>query len=139
MHGSRPSSAPGSLGSSNSSSLNDPRSLERAASALRCLPFRHAFYQLLSAEAISSEELHQRADQPQLTFLPLSSDRAEDHFIWLIRVGVLRREVDGQGLTERVRLTPMGRELLERWSGEIPRASLLERIRHGLRRRWPRL
>jgi hypothetical protein len=47
--------------------------------------------------------------------------------------------VDGQGLTERVRLTPMGRELLSRWSGEIPRAALLERIRHGLRRRWPRL
>lgn len=121
------------------SALNDPRSLERAASALRCLPFRRAFYGLLSGEAISSEELHRRDDQAQLSFVPLTSDRAEDHFIWLIRVGVLRREVDGQGLTERVRLTPMGRELLSRWSGEIPRAALLERIRHGLRRRWPRL
>ncbi|CAK6686568.1 Npun_F0494 family protein [Synechococcus sp. CBW1107] len=131
MHG----STPGSL----SSTLNDPRSLERAASALRCLPFRRAFYGLLSGEAISSEELHRRADRAQFSFAPLSSDRAEDHFIWLIRVGVLRREVDGQGLTERVRLTPMGRELLERWSEEIPRASLLEVIRHGLRRRWPRL
>ncbi|CAK6699686.1 hypothetical protein I1E95_13060 [Synechococcus sp. CBW1107] len=121
------------------STLNDPRSLERAASALRCLPFRRAFYGLLSGEAISSEELHRRDDQPQFTFTPLSSDGAEGHFIWLIRVGVLRREVDGQGLTERVRLTPMGRELLQRWNGEIPRAALLERIRHGLRRRWPRL
>ncbi len=120
-------------------SINDPRSLERAASALRCLPFRRAFYGLLSGEAISSEELQRRDDQAQLSFVPLTSARAEDHFIWLIRVGVLRREVDGQGLTERVRLTPMGRELLSRWSGEIPRAALLERIRHGLRRRWPRL
>ena len=119
--------------------LNDPRSLNRAASALRCLPFRRAFYRLLSGEAISSEELSRRADQAELTVAPLSSERAEDHFIWLIRVGVLRREVDGQGLTERVRLTPMGRDLLERWSEEIPRAGLLERIRHGLRRRWPRL
>ncbi|MCP9801043.1 Npun_F0494 family protein [Synechococcus sp. RedBA-s] len=131
MHGPTPGSP--------TSTLNDPRSLERAASALRCLPFRRAFYGLLSGEAISSEELHRRVDREQFSFAPLSSDRAEDHFIWLIRVGVLRREVDGQGLTERVRLTPMGRELLERWSGEIPRASLLERIRHGLRRRWPRL
>jgi hypothetical protein len=63
----------------------------------------------------------------------------EDHFIWLIRLGVLRREVDGQGLTERVRMTPMGRQLLERWSGEIPRAGLIERICQGLRRRRPRL
>ena len=120
-------------------SINDHRSLERAASALRCLPFRRAFYELLSGEAISSEELQRRDDQAQLSFAPLTSDRAEDHFIWLIRVGLLRREVDGQGLTERVRLTPMGRELLSRWSGEIPRAAPLERIRHGLRRRWPRL
>jgi hypothetical protein len=51
---------------------------------------------------------------------------------------VLRREVDGQGLTERVRLTPMGRQLRQTWNGDIPRAGLLERILEALRRHRPR-
>lgn len=74
-----------------------------------------------------------------LCFLPLSAERAEAHFRWLIRLGVLRREVDGQGLTERVRLTPMGRRLLEGTQGEIPRAGLRERMLENLRRHRPRL
>jgi len=37
---------------------------------------------------------------------------AEDDLMWLIRVGVLRREVDGQGITDRFRLTPMGQSLI---------------------------
>jgi hypothetical protein len=52
---------------------------------------------------------------------------------------VLRREVDGQGLTERVRLTPMGRRVLRRWPSEIPRAGRRERILEALRRHRPRL
>jgi hypothetical protein len=120
-------------------SVCDPRSLARAWSALRCLPFRRSLYALLCQEALSSEALCQRSDWPRLCQATLRSDRVEDHFIWLIRLGVLRREVDGQGLTERVRMTPMGRQLLERWSGEIPRAGLIERFCQGLRRRRPRL
>ncbi len=119
-------------------SLTDPRSRARAASALRCLPFRRAFFELLDREAISSEGLCERPDRGTFWFAPLPPQRAEDHFIWLIRLGVLRREVDGQGLTERVRLTPMGRELLRSWPGEIHRAGLGERIQHCLRRHRPR-
>jgi hypothetical protein len=69
----------------------------------------------------------------------VSAKRAEAHFVWLIRLGVLRREVDGQGLTERVRLTPMGRRLLEGIEGEIPRAGLRQRMLENLRRHRPRL
>ena len=47
-------------------------------------------------------------------------------------------EVDWSGLTERVRLTPMGREVLARWPGEIPRAGLRERIHENFRRHRPR-
>ena len=71
-------------------------------------------------------------------FAPFGVERAEAHFNWLIRLGVLRREVDGQGLTERVRLTPMGRELLASWPGEVPRATLRERIHETFRRHRPR-
>jgi hypothetical protein len=94
----------------------------------------------VSVQPISGEELCRREDWERLVFAPFGPDRAEAHFSWLIRLGVLRREVDGQGLTERVRLTPMGREVLARWPGgrEIPRAGLRERIRENFRRHRPR-
>jgi len=118
----------------------ESRSLARAALSLRCLPFRRRFYEVVGEQPLSSTELAARTEAPApFTFLPLSSDRTEDHFLWLIRLGVLRREVDGQGLTERVRLTPMGRQLLRRWPGEIPRAGRRERILEALRRHRPRL
>jgi len=117
---------------------DDPVALARAAHSLRCLPFRRAFYEEVGGRPISSEELCGRQDWPSLVFAPFGPDRAEAHFNWLIRLGVLRREVDGQGLTERVRLTPMGRTVLTRWPGEIPRAGLRERIHENFRRHRPR-
>ena len=42
-----------------------------------------------------------------------SSRFIENEFLKLIKIGVLRREVDGQGLTSRVRTTPIGRQILE--------------------------
>jgi hypothetical protein len=114
------------------------RALRRASLSLRCLPFRRAFYEQVDGRAISATELCRRTDWQQLVFAPFGEERAEAHFRWLIRLGVLRREVDGQGLTERVRLTPMGRELLTIWPGEVPRASLRERIHENFRRHRPR-
>ena len=119
--------------------LNDRRALQRAGLALRCLPFRRAFYDEVTDRALSSTGLCSRDDAPSLCRRALTPDRAEADWIWLIQLGVLRREVDGQGLTERVRLTPMGRELLAHWPGEIPGASGLDRLLHGLRRHRPRL
>ncbi len=119
--------------------LNDRRALTRAALAVRSLPFRRAFYVEVSDRALSSTALCRRSDLHRLCRRDITADRAEADWIWLIQLGVLRREVDGQGLTERVRLTPMGRTLLAQWPGEIPEASPLERIQHGLRRRRPRL
>ena len=120
-------------------SRQDQRALQRARRALRCLPFRLAFYRELEGTALSSTQLAARNDWPQLSRHRLQPSRTEDDLIWLIHLGVLRREVDGQGLTERVRLTPLGRQVLDSWPGEIPRAPLLERLRHGLQRHWPRL
>jgi hypothetical protein len=121
------------------SRVSDARALQRAARNLRCLPFRRAFYQELRDGALSSGDLAGRPDAPELLFRRLSADQLEDAFIWLIRLGVLRREVDGQGLTERVRLTPLGRQVLDRWPGEIPRAGASSRLRCWLQRHWPRL
>ena len=116
----------------------DRRALDRACRSLRCLPFRRAFFEEVSQRAISGAELCQRPDWQRLVFVPFGVDRAEGLFSWLICLGVLRREVDGQGLTQRVRLTPLGRQALERWPGEIPRAGLRERIQENFRRHRPR-
>jgi hypothetical protein len=118
---------------------HDGRSWARASQALRCLPFRRGFYELVAATPLSSSAFCQLPEARALCRRSMGTQRVEQHWIWLIRLGVLRREVDGQGLTERVRLTPMGRELLSQWSGEIPQASLLERLHHQLRRSRPRL
>jgi hypothetical protein len=100
---------------------------------VRSLPFALAFYQELEQGALSSTQLAARHDWP------LSTNATEDLLIWLIQLGVLRREVDGQGLTERVRLTPLGRQALEPWRDAIPPANWLMRLKHWLRRHQPRL
>ena len=121
------------------STSSGARSLARARQALPCLPYTRAFYDLLTTQGLSSDELAQRPDRRQLCRRFPGVSGCEDQLIWLIRLGVLRREVDGQGLTERVRLTPLGRQVLAGWPGEIPAASPWSRLLHGLRRHWPRL
>ena len=37
----------------------------------------------------------------------------ENQFLKLIKIGVLRRKVDGQGLTSKVRISPIGRKVLQ--------------------------
>ena len=106
---------------------------------MRCLPFRLAFYRELDLQARSSGQIAADPDWPRLSHQPLNANRTEDLLIWLIQLGVLRREVDGQGLTERVRLTPLGRDTIAHWSEAIPPASAPARLRHWLRRHQPRL
>ena len=78
---------------------------------------------------MSSTQLNSQKNWMTMSRKPLNRSRTEDDLIWLIQVGVLRREVDGQGLTERVRLTPMGRKLLDHWSGEIPSPNCFQLMR----------
>ena len=130
---------PGPALTASAQSLLTERSLQRARQAMRCLPFAREFYAVLEQGALSSTELTARHDWAELCRSRLNRSRTEDCLIWLIQLGVLRREVDGQGLTERVRLTPMGRDLLELWPGAIPAAPLHQRLQHWMRRRRPRL
>jgi hypothetical protein len=67
------------------------------------------------------------------TRYPLSELSVETATDWLIQVGMLRREVDGQGLTDSFRLTPLGLELVEKWEavgGELPPARLGDRLKN---------
>ena len=108
--------------------LEDSISLSRASRAVRCLPFRRYFYDVIRDSSISSKELCEKPDWERFVFAPFGISRAEAHFRWMIKIGVLRREVDGQGLTNRVRLTPLGTAVIKQWPAEIPRAGLRERI-----------
>ena len=49
---------------------------------------------------------------------PLSEVSTERELVWLADVGLLRREVDGQGLTDSFRLTPLGRQIVEQWRAQ---------------------
>ena len=123
--------------------LQDPseltrHALRRARQAVRCLPFQRSFYRHLETGAMSSGELVALDDWPALTQKRLNASQTEDHLIWLIQLGVLRREVDGQGLTERVRITPLGRDVLIDWPEAIPSAGLTHRLVHWCRRHRPR-
>jgi hypothetical protein len=75
------------------------------------------------------------------TRYPLSELSVETATGWLIKVGMLRREVDGQGLTDSFRLTPLGLELIEKWEaagGVLPSVSMFDRI-NNWKARWLRL
>jgi hypothetical protein len=74
------------------------------------------------------------------TRYPLSELSVETATGWLIKVGMLRREVDGQGLTDSFRLTPLGLELIEKWEaagGVLPSVSMFDHI-NNWKARWIR-
>ena len=72
------------------------------------------------------------------TKLPVSELIAENNLSWLIQVGLLRREVDGQGITDSFRLTPLGRQLVDQHQGSLPAPSWLDHFYNSLSR-WFRL
>ncbi|MEM1251386.1 MAG: Npun_F0494 family protein [Cyanobacteria bacterium P01_H01_bin.21] len=93
-----------------------PKTLTRARRAVRCAPF---YMKLLEAMRSQSVPLRAISDDRGMlsgyTRQPLSDVAADNHLGWLTTVGIIRREVDGQGLTDSFRLTPIGRQLVEQW------------------------
>ena len=106
---------------------------------MRCLPFSAEMYRSLQQQGLDAEALwSDRGRFGRSHRWPATPDALENELRWLIAVGVLRREVDGQGLTNRFRLTPLGRQLLDDdHSLLMTQASLWDGLRNGLRRRWP--
>jgi hypothetical protein len=118
------------------------KTVERADVALRCAPFQLALFAKMRWESVSVPKLAgDLSVKSGYTRYPLSELGVETATNWLIQVGMLRREVDGQGLTDSFRLTPLGLALVEKWEaagGILPRASILDRVRNWLTR-WFRL
>jgi hypothetical protein len=85
---------------------------------------------------------HTTGVQHQYTVTLLSELRVESELLWLIQVGLLRREVDGQGLTDSFRVTPLGRLLVDKWQHPQPMQRYSPTFRDRLYNavlRWVRL
>tara|TARA_Y100001968_G_C19323984_1_gene700747 strand:- start:676 stop:1047 length:372 start_codon:yes stop_codon:yes gene_type:complete len=88
---------------------------KRICKAFRIMPFNPSFYEEIKSKGLSSDFVYRNAQKYCVKGSKWfkSSSSVEDSFQWLIKLGILRREVDGQGLTSRIRLTPLGRKILE--------------------------
>lgn len=115
--------------------------LKRAERALICSPFRlNLFIAMCNSSVPLGAIANSSGVQQGYTQKSLSESRIENALMWLISVGLLRREVDGQGITDSFRLTPLGRKFVEKWEnlGELPQATLRDRLKNALTR-WFRL
>lgn len=122
---------------SNPSHIEYPQvTIQRAQRALKCSPFRLKLFQALRDRSIPLAQIsHQTGVDKEYSTVALSELKAENELAWLIQVGLLRREVDGQGITDSFRLTPLGRQIIGNWEEEtekIPSPSSLERLQNFL-------
>ncbi len=117
------------------------KTLDRATRAVRCAPFRLKLYVIMLEQSVAVGSLAGTSGiRHQYSKRMLSELAAEGELMWLIQVGILRREVDGQGLTDSFRVTPLGRQLVHQWQsvGGYGKANLRDRIFNALNR-WVRL
>lgn len=120
----------------------EPKSILRAKRALSCSPFRLQLFQQMRNHSVPIASIAGTTGI-KLGYITQadSEPRTEDNLVWLINVGLLRREVDGQGLTDSFRLTPLGRQIVREWEQtqkQIPPASKLDRVYNWLNR-WLQL
>lgn len=115
------------------------RTVKRASQAMRCLPFQLPLFMAMRSSSVSLQAIAgQEGVNRHYINRPLSELAVEGNLMWLIQVGILRREVDGQGITDSFRLTPLGHQLVEKWvnqSNILPPPSLWERCNNALNRR----
>ena len=113
------------------------QTVERAERALVCSPFKLSLLKAMRSESIPLKAIAGESGVQQgYTKRHLPELIAENALLWLIQVGVLRREVDGQGITDSFRLTPLGSHLLSQTNLRHP--SWLDDLRNALSR-WVRL
>ncbi|WP_019500514.1 Npun_F0494 family protein [Pseudanabaena sp. PCC 6802] len=94
-------------------------SLKRAESAVICSPFTLKLLAELAERGVPLRAIA-APEGIKLQYLnrPLGLIPTENALLWLVQVGVLRREVDGQGITDSFRLTPLGFQVLEKWRSQ---------------------
>jgi hypothetical protein len=111
--------------------------VKRAEAAMLCAPFRLSLFQDMAERGIALRTAWEQKDylRQELNFISV-----ENQLLWLIQVGILRREVDGQGITDSFRLTPLGHSLLAKWKpqGELAEPTWRDRLENWWTRWRPR-
>lgn len=107
-----------------------------------CSPFKLHLFSTMYYERVELNQIANRQGVEQgYTRSQIGELRIENCLLWLIQVGVLRREVDGQGITDSFRLTPLGRQLVEKWrdqNSSLPTPTWGDRLYYTIER-WLRL
>jgi len=107
--------------------------LQRAEIALRCAPFTMKLFADMASQGVNLRAIAGNEGlKNQYLTRACNLIITENALLWLIQVGVLRREVDGQGITDSFRLTPMGHLLLDKWKQQsrFPVASISDRLQN---------
>jgi hypothetical protein len=107
--------------------------LQRAEIALRCAPFTVKLFADMATQGVNLRAIA-GSDGLKNEYLvsPTNLILTENSLLWLIQVGILRREVDGQGITDSFRLTPMGHFLLDKFKSQsrFSTASVCDRVQN---------
>ena len=95
--------------------LIDQKIFRRAKKGIRSCPFNLFLFNSLLKGSLNAQNVFlNKSKYLNQEFMFINSTLfIENEFLKLIKIGVLRREVDGQGLTSKVRITPIGRKVLE--------------------------
>ncbi|MBW4446449.1 MAG: hypothetical protein KME38_06105 [Spirirestis rafaelensis WJT71-NPBG6] len=117
-----------------------PSTVERAERSLVCSPFNLCLFVTMRHQSVPVGAIALDSGvKSAYTKRPLSELTCDNALDWLIQVGILRREVDGQGITDSFRLTPLGRQVVEKLQQNPSRsASWRDRLYDSLIR-WFRL
>ena len=111
----------------------EPQILQRAEIALRCAPFTVKLFADMATQGVNLRAIA-GGEGLKNEYLISSTNLilTENSLLWLIQVGRLRREVDGQGITDSFRLTPMGHFLLDKFKEQsrFAIASLCDRFQN---------
>jgi hypothetical protein len=106
--------------------------MARAERAVRCTPFQLPLFNTMRQQSVNLRTIAGKSGvENGYTAQSITELAAENALLWLIQVGMLRREVDGQGLTDSFRLTPLGHQLVVQWqqTGDtLLRASFGDRL-----------
>jgi hypothetical protein len=95
------------------------RTIERAERSLLCSPFHLSLFATMVNQSVPMKNIALDAGVKNgYTKRPLSELAVDNALVWLIDVGILRREVDGQGITDSFRLTPLGHQLVEKFQNQ---------------------
>ena len=112
------------------------RATARAQRALCCTSFQLDLFIAMGNQSVPLPTIAgQTGMENGYSKVPVTESEAEAQLMWLIKVGLLRREVDGQGITDSFRLTPLGRQIVDKFKKQnkaLPNPSWLDRLRNWL-------